>query len=223
MIDSNGFREVAISRRAAIQAGAIGLGLSTTHLNALRALGGAQKPKAKAKNVIFVFLTGGISHHDTFDMKPDAPTEIRGEFGRIATRTAGLEVCEYLPKLAARSDQYALVRSMQTASNGHEPACHMLLTGRLDFPPGFSLNKVPSRNEWPSIPAVVTYAMRNQRGKMPPAAVLPQPSVNEADKVRPGQYAGLLGNHWDAWHIDIAANCPKGNGACPDCFRFDDS
>ena len=211
-----------ITRRAAIQAGAIGLGLSTTHLSALRALGPAAKP-AKAKNVIFVFLTGGISHHDTWDMKPEAPTEIRGEFGRISTRTPGLEFCEHLPKLAARSDQYALVRSMKTASNGHEPACHMLLTGRLDFPPGFSLNKVPSRNEWPSIPAVVTYALRDQRGKMPPAAILPQPSVNEANKVRPGQYAGLLGNHWDAWHIDIAANCPKGNGACPECFRFDDT
>lgn len=207
-----------ITRRAAIQAGALGLGLCTTDLAALRALAG--NPESKAKSVIFIFLTGGLSHHDTFDMKPDAPLEIRGEFKSIPTRTPGLRVCEHLPLLAQRSDRYALVRSMKTNSNGHEPACHMLLTGRLDFPPGFSLAKVPSPNEWPSIPAVVTYALRNQRGKLPPAAVLPQPSVNEADKVRPGQYAGRLGTKWEAWHIDIAAKCPLGNGACPDCFRF---
>ena len=56
---------------------------------------------------------------------------------------------------------------------------------------------------------------------MPPAVILPEPSVNEVGKVRPGQYAGRLGNHWDAWHIDIASKCPLGNGACPDCFRFE--
>ncbi len=219
MSDAGSHPKRTITRRAAIQVGAIGLGLTTTHVAALRALAGA--PPAKAKSVIFVFLTGGLSHHDSFDMKPDAPSEIRGEFGSIPSRTAGLRVCEHLPLLAQRSDRYALVRSMRTASNGHEPACHMLLTGRLDLPPGFSLNKVPSPNEWPSIPAVTTYALRHQRGNLPPAVVLPQPSVNEANKVRPGQYAGRLGSHWDAWHVDIAAKCPKGNGACPECFRFE--
>jgi hypothetical protein len=207
-----------ISRRTLIQAGAIGLGLNTADLTALRALGG--NPQARAKSVIFIFLTGGLSHHDTFDMKPDAPLEIRGEFGSIATRTQGLRICEHLPLLASRSDRYSLVRSMKTASNGHEVACHMLLTGRLDLPPGFSLNQVPSSNEWPSIPALVTYASRHRENPLPPAAVLPQPSVNEANKVRPGQYAGRLGERWEAWHLDIAAKCAMGNGACPDCFRF---
>jgi len=98
----------------------------------------------------------------------------------------------------------------------------MLLTGRLDMPPNFSLNQVPSPNAWPSIPAQVTYALRRGRNNLPPAVVLPQPSVNEAARVRPGQYACRLGKRWDAWHLDIAANCPLGNGACPDCFRFDE-
>jgi hypothetical protein len=97
----------------------------------------------------------------------------------------------------------------------------MLLTGRLDLPPGFSTVDVPNPNEWPSIPAQVTYALRG-RGKLPPAAVLPEPSVNEVARVRPGQYAGRLGPQHEAWHLDIAAKCPLGNGACPDCFRFDD-
>jgi len=64
----------------------------------------------------------------------------------------------------------------------------------LDLPPGFSLDNVPSPNEWRSIPATVTYALREHQSAMPPAVVLPQPSVNEIGKVRPGQYAGRLGN-----------------------------
>ena len=218
---TEGHTNSTFSRRAAIQAGAIGLGLSTTHLAGLRALTGA--PEAKAKSVIFIFLTGGLSHLDTFDMKPEAPVELRGEFGRISTKTPGLQVCEHLPMLAQRSDRYALLRSMQVDSNAHAQACHMLLTGRLDFPAGFSVDKAPDLNEWPSIPAVATYALRNQRGKLPPAVILPEPSVNEADQVRPGQYAGRLGERWDAWHVDIAAKCRLGNGACPECFRFDGS
>jgi len=190
-------------------------------LAGLRALAG--NPESKAKSVIFIFLTGGLSHLDSFDMKPDAPDDIRGEFKSIATRTPGLRVCEHLPLLADRSNRYALVRSMQTASDSHEPACHMLLTGRRDLPPGFSLAKVPSPNEWPSIPAVVTYAQRNQHGRMPPAVVLPEPNVNEGGNVCPGQYAGRLGNHSDPWHIDIATKCTLGFRACPDCFRFDGS
>lgn len=221
MSGTQNFPSSAFTRRGAIKAGGVGLGFGMAELAGLRALAGHRD--SKARSVIFVFLTGGLSHHDSFDMKPEAPDDIRGEFKPIASRTPGLDVCEHLPLLAQRSDRYALVRSMQTASNGHEPACHMLLTGRLDLPPGFSLDKVPSPNEWPSIPAIVTYAQRAQRGSMPPAVVLPEPSVNEANKFRPGQYAGKLGSHWDAWHLDIAAKCALGNGACPDCFRFDGS
>ena len=210
-----------MSRRGVLQAGAMGLGLNVANLSALRSL--ANSPdRSRAKSVLFIFLTGGLSQHDSFDMKPDAPSDIRGEFNPIATQTPGTLICEHLPLLAQRSKHWSLLRSMQTGSNGHEPACHMLLTGRLDFPAGFSLRKVPSLNEWPSIPAMVRYAYRDQpQGKMPPAVILPEPSVNEVGKVRPGQYAGRLGNHWDAWHIDIASKCPLGNGACPDCFRFE--
>ena len=211
-----------LTRRSTLQAGAAGLlGLGSVELSALSSLA-APDQRPSGKSVIFIFLTGGLSHHDSFDMKPDGPVDIRGEFQPIATRTPGIQVCEHLPMLAQQSERWALVRSMSTASNAHEPACHMLLTGRMDLPPGFTLSNVPSPNEWPSVPAVVTYAKRHLRGNsMPPAVVLPEPSVNEAARVRPGQYAGRLGSRWDAWHVNIAANCPLGNGACPDCFRFE--
>lgn len=207
-----------LTRRAALQAGAAGLGMA--ELAMLRAAEAAEAP-TKAKSVIFIFLTGGISQHDSFDPKPNAPADIRGEFQPIATSVPGIQICEHLPLLAKRAERYALVRSMRTNSDGHELACHMLLTGRQELPAGFTLDSIPNAFEWPSIPATITYALRDRSTALPPAVVLPQPSVNEAGKVRPGQYAGKLGNNWDAWHINIASPCALGNGACPDCFRFE--
>lgn len=209
-----------VRRRTALEAGSIGLlGLGLPELFATRSLAASQ-PVLPQKSVLFIFLTGGLSHQDSFDLKPDAPDTVRGEFRPIATRTSGLSICEHLPLLAERSERFALVRSMETNSNGHEEACHMLLTGRLDVPSAVSLGKPPSPNEWPSMASQVTYAMRG-RNNLPPAVVLPQPSVNETGNVRPGQYAGKLGKRYEAWHMDIAAPCPLGNGACPNCFRFD--
>jgi hypothetical protein len=209
------------TRRTALQAGAIGLlGLGTAELSALRGLARTEGV-SPARSVIFIFLTGGLSHQDSFDPKPDAPETVRGEFRPIATRTPGIAICEHLPMLARRSQRWALVRSVGTDSSDHAAACHMLLTGRRDLPVGFDLNG-PTPNDWPSIPALVTYATQG-RNNLPPAIVLPEPSINEAGAVRPGQYAGRLGTHWDAWHLNIAAKCPLGNGACPDCFRFDGS
>jgi len=202
-----------MDRRQILQGTAAGaLGAAIAH-------NGTAAERPATKSVIFVFLTGGISHIDTFDMKPDAPDGIRGEYKSIATRTPGVRVCEHLPMLAERSQMWSQVRSMTTDSSGHEPACHMMLTGRRDLPTGFNVNDSPSPNEWPTIPSVITYSLRGT--KLPPAAVLPEPSVNEVGRVRPGQYAGRMGSQWEGWHIDIAAKCPLGNGACPDCFRFE--
>ncbi|GAB4134827.1 MAG: DUF1501 domain-containing protein [Planctomycetaceae bacterium] len=209
-----------LSRRTVLQAGTAGVVGSQF---ASLPLPAEEHPNSSAakKSVIFIFLTGGISQTDTFDMKPQAPENVRGEFQPIATKTPGLQICEHLPQLAKQSDLYSLVRSIGTNSNGHELACHMLLTGRLDLPAGFSTRKVPSPNEWPTIPSLIKYALHGQTD-LPPAAVLPQPSVNEVGRVRPGQYAGKMGSRWEAWHIDIAAKCALGNGACPNCFRFDE-
>ncbi len=207
------------TRRTALQAGALGLmGLGLAELSALRGLAAGETPSRKS--VLFIFLTGGLAHQDSFDLKPDAPDSVRGDFHPIATRTPGVHVCEHLPLLAQRSDRYALVRSLGTDSSAHEIACHMMLTGRLDMPAGFSLNKVPNATEWPSLLSLVTHLARGRNG-LPPAAVLPEPSINEAGLVRPGQFAGRLGPLWEAWHLHVAAKCALGNGACPHCFRHD--
>src|SRR5687768_7173258 len=103
-------RPPGLSRRAAIRAGAIGLlGLGMNHLPALRALAApaaGAPPAPKAKSVIYIFLSGGLAQHESFDMKPDAPAEARGEFKPIKTRTVGIEICEHLPLLAGSSDKW---------------------------------------------------------------------------------------------------------------------
>src|SRR5437764_854391 len=101
-------RNGKLTRRAAVQAGAIGLGLGIGELAAVRGLAAAS-PAPRAKSVIFVFLTGGLAHHDSFDPKPDAPSDIQGEFQPRATRVPGIQLCEHLPLLADRADRFALV------------------------------------------------------------------------------------------------------------------
>src|SRR5436190_16285112 len=105
----SGFEHPHISRRTALQAGAIGLlGLGAGELSALQAAGAQANKKPRA--AIYIFLSGGLAQQDSFDPKPDAPANIRGEFKPIATRTPGVRICEHLPMLAKRSHLWSLVR-----------------------------------------------------------------------------------------------------------------
>src|SRR5947209_15646384 len=132
------------SRRAALQAGAIGLlGLGMGELKALRAAGGdgdRASTAVKAKSVIYIFLSGGLSQHESFDLKPDAPDSIRGEFKPIATRTPGIRICEHLPLLAQRSHLWALVRSLAHPTNAHSAGHVIMLSGRSPLPPRLGPN-----------------------------------------------------------------------------------
>src|SRR2546423_1089314 len=124
----SGFEHPRFTRRTAIQAGAIGLlGLGVGELSALQALGApaAKKPRA----AIYIFLSGGLAQQDSFDLNPDAPANIRGEFKPIATRTPGVRICEHLPLLAKRSHLWALVRSLTHRTNDHSAGHLLMLTG----------------------------------------------------------------------------------------------
>src|SRR5262245_29519919 len=143
------------SRRTAIQAGSIGLlGLAMNHVAGLRALAKESRSPARRshKAVIYIFLSGGLTQHDSFDPKPEAPAEIRGEFRPIATRTPGIEICEHLPKLAERSHLWALCRSLTHPYTGHSQWHLAMLTGRTPMPPGFDASR-PKPTDWPSIAA----------------------------------------------------------------------
>ncbi len=165
--------------------------------------------------MIYVFLSGGLSQHDSFDPKPDAPENIRGEFRPIATRMPGIHICEHLPRLAARSSKWALVRSLTHPTNDHSLGHHIMLTGHSQAPVGFSPAQ-PRPTDFPSI-ASVAGALLPRRNNLPPAAVLPLHYIHDSGRVIPGQFAGEMGHRHDPWEIQASHNCP-GYGACPDCF-----
>jgi hypothetical protein len=194
-----------LSRRCALQAGAVGLlGLGTNHLQALRAE--AKSPVAHTpgspKSVIYIFLSGGLAQHDSFDPKPDAPEGIRGEFAPIATGTPGVHICEHLPRLAARSHLWSLIRSFTHPSNDHSGGHHIMLTGRSQLPPTFSPNE-PRPGDWPSI-ASMAGALTTARNNLPPAIVLPERLIHRQGRVIPGQFAGIMGSRRDPWFIEAA-------------------
>lgn len=189
----------AVTRREALQVGCsglLGLGLS--------AAGRAAATGRTPKSVVIVFLTGAPSHLDTFDPKPEAPPEIRGEFQTIATRTPGLRVCEYLPLLASRSDKYAVVRTMAHRENNHLVATHHVLTG---YPqPGAFFDKVASRDDWPCYSAALN-ALRPSSDGLPSGVNLPTFLV-EGPLTWPGQHAGFLGPRHDPWQVTKNPNAP---------------
>jgi hypothetical protein len=203
------------TRRDVLQAGAIGLlGLSMADVAALRAgAGGIPTRRSSPKAVIFIFLSGGPSQHDTFDMKPDAPAEIRGEFRPIATRTPGIRICEHLPLLAQRSHLWSLVRTVTHTQKGHQPGTHVMLTGRSDLPPGFDA-AMPKATDWPAIASVAGAVLR-PRNNLPVSAVLPEKIYERT--VYPGQFGGLLGHRHDPWFID-ASNHPHADHAYSGAF-----
>lgn len=201
-------------RRDLLQAGAIGLvGLSLPEVLAARAQAGAAA--REGKSVIYLFLSGGLAQHDSFDPKPDAPDDIRGEFQPIRTRTPGLIVSEHLPRLAARSHRWTVLRSLSHPVNDHSLGHHIMLTGRSDRPVGFDPSN-PRPSDFPTIPSVVGRVVAGS-DSVPPAAVIPYRLVHESGRVIPGQFAGEMGGRHDPWIVQAAQYCGR-FGACPDCF-----
>lgn len=208
------------SRRTAIQAGAISLlGLGSNHLAGLRAAEArANSATQPAGRCIFIFLSGGLAQHESFDLKPEAPGDIRGEFRPIATRTPGISICEHLPMLAERSHLWALCRSLTHSSNEHSAGHHIMLTGRSTLPVGFSPNK-PGPNDWPSIAAVAGAATQTQ-SNLPPAVVLPERLIHNSGRVIPGQFAGIMGSQRDPWFVEASPFHATSYGAYPE-YQFD--
>jgi hypothetical protein len=199
-------------RREFIQVGFSGLlGLGTTQLFAARshalearATAGAEVSIGQAKSVILVFLTGGLSHIDSFDMKPDAPDGVRGEFKPIASKVPGIPICEHLPELAARVDRLAIVRTLTHTYTNHLNATHEVLTGYSQ--PGAFFDKVASRDDYPCYASGVD-AIRPRADGVPTGVMLPT-FLMEGPLVWPGQHAGFLGPKRDPWQVRQDPNRP---------------
>lgn len=189
-----------ISRRKLLHAGQSSLlGLSASSILAAQA--GASKavdnPKRTPKSVVIVFLTGAASHHDTFDLKLDAPAEIRGQFKPIATAIPGYQICEHLPHLAARANKFAVLRSLSHGDNNHLMSTHHVLTGEKQ--PGGFFDKVASRDDWPSYSSALAF-LKPRRDGLPTGVNLPT-FLREGPLTWPGQHAGFLGQNFDPWQI----------------------
>lgn len=196
------------SRRDALQVGFSGAaGLSLSALLAGRAKAAEAKVGAKSgtpKSLVIVFLTGAASHHDTYDMKLDAPVEIRGQFKPIATSIPGYAICEHLPKLAARANQYAVIRSLSHNDNNHLMSTHHVLTGEKQ--PGGFFDKVASRDDWPCYSSALAYLKPRNDG-LPSGVNLPT-FLREGPLTWPGQHAGFMGANFDPWQITGDPNKP---------------
>ena len=160
---------------------------------------------SRAKSVILIYLPGGLAQHDSFDLKPEAPVEIRGEFQPIASEVPGMDVCELLPKLARRTTQFALVRTMSHKENNHFPATHYALTGHV-MPrqlPGDAVNAA-SRHDWPSYGSAYDSVQPRNDG-IPNSVSLPN-SLAGGAILWPGQNSGFLSARHDPWQVNRDPN-----------------
>jgi hypothetical protein len=194
----------SVPRRNVLRAGSLGLfGLGLGDLLRGRVAAessGAQSPGGfgKAKNCILLFMWGGPAHQDTWDLKPTAPVEIRGQFKPIATKVPGIHICEHLPLLADRVDRLAIVRSMTHTDVDHLTSTHFLLTGQ---PPP---RTTELRGDWPHIGAVLARLGRG-RDPLPPFVSLRPKLENDVPRFVEqchGQTAGWLGQAFDPLSID---------------------
>ncbi len=190
-------------RRDVLRAGSLGLfGLGLSQLLESRLAAAEAAPRGgtfgRAKACILLFMWGGPAQQDTWDLKPDAPAEMRGEFKPISTVTPGIHICEHFPQLAQRTDRLAIVRSMTHSDVNHTTATHYLLTGQPPPPAG------DLRSDWPHVGAVLSRLGRG-RDPLPPFVSLRPKLDNDVPRFveqSHGQSAGWLGQALDPLSID---------------------
>src|SRR5205809_89453 len=181
-----------MSRRSWLRIGGLALG-GLALPDILRAE--AQTGQANtAKGIIMVLLPGGPTHLDTFDLKPDAPAEIRGEFRPVATNVPGIDLCELMPRLARMADKLAVVRSLVGFRDDHNT--HWCSTGWESHPPMDSSPVVPGfpQGDWPSMGSVLSRALGARVPGVPPCVDLTPVDADARFILRtpPGQ-PGYLG------------------------------
>lgn len=179
-------------RRAFLTVGGLGL-VGLTQADALRAAAENTGPRATAKSVILLFQFGGPSHLDTFDPKPDAPAEIRGEYASIDTNVTAIRVTEHLPQLAKIADRYSLVRSVHHKSSSHNPGAYYSLSGREPLINVVTLNAAAT--DFPHPGSVVDYLDRTP-SEVPRFVSLPT-MIADGPFRTPGEFAGFLGKKHD--------------------------
>jgi hypothetical protein len=158
-------------RRGFLQCGLTGLAsLGLADLLRLQTLASSTTPRANQKSLIVLWLWGGPSHMETFDMKPEAPLEYRGEFRPISTRVPGLEISEHLPLLADQAERLAIIRSLHHDSPGHVNSTHTMLTGY----PGSLMEAPPYQPDYPDFWSVVSKVQAARAPGIPAHITMPR-------------------------------------------------
>ena len=193
-----------VSRRDFLQIGTLGaLGLTMSQFAELHALG-AVDPGSSEKACILIFNLGAPSQLDTFDMKPDAPREIRGPFNPIRTNNPDIQVCEMFPLHAKLADKFSLVRSCyHTAAAVHDTGHQMMQTGRL-FTGGINTPHAGCALEF----------LKGRKNELPAHVILPEPMGPTGGNLPHGQDAGFLGKAYDPFAL--MADPSKPNFKVPD-------
>ena len=192
----------AVNRREFLRVGGLSLfGLGLPQMLQAQSASVARSPRAKA--CILLFMWGGPAQQDTWDMKPLAPVEFRGEFRPVPTSVPGLQICEHLPRLARRAQRLALIRSMTHNDVDHTSATHFLLTGK-------AAPRGPLSEDWPNYGAILARLGRG-RGPLPPFVSMMPVVPNGAPRFveqSHGQGAGWLGPMYNPMRIDADASRP---------------
>ncbi len=180
----------------------LGFGLRPDSARAARTIA---TPGGRIRSCILIFYYGGPSHLDTFDPKPDAPAEVRGEYRTIATSVPGIRVCEHLPRSARLLDRLALVRSLHHPMRNHNSAAAEALTGRTPAGGDQELLTDDPRG-LPTLGSAVSYAL-GPRAHVLPYVALPYTLYNVVQL--PGQTPGLLGGAYDRFQVDGDPSSPN--------------
>jgi hypothetical protein len=151
---------------------------------------------------------GGPPQHETWDPKPDAPVEVRGQLKPIATATPGLMVGELMPRTAKLTERVCVLRAMSTRDNAHSSSGYWMLTGVPHVPMNNENSKPGAPNDWPCVAAVVQ-KLRPSQTSLPGAMRLPEEIYNNGRIVWPGQDAGFLGRNADPWMLNCQPQQPE--------------
>jgi len=173
------------TRRSFLQVGAAAMaGLTLPNWLNLQASGAVDEKKAKIRNCITIFLVGSPGHLDTWDMKPDAPEDIRGKFKPISTSVPGVQICEHFPRMARVMDRVALIRSLHYSTGAsHENGQRWMMTGH-DF---------DASNKQPHMGSVIS-KVYGSRGDLPASIILPDGIGNTGTTTPHGQESAFLGS-----------------------------
>ncbi|MFM8573813.1 MAG: DUF1501 domain-containing protein [Pirellula sp.] len=192
----------SLGRRKILQAGSAGLfGIGLPEVLHLEA-SASDSHEPRCKSVIMLFLFGGPSQLETFDMKPEAPDKIRGPYRPISSKNPDLRICEHLPRMADLADKYAVIRTMSHTFNDHSGGAHYLQTGKRWHVPiggGFS----PTPRDWPSMGSIVEYVDQQRLGlrrELPSYMVVPNSLgrlQEDGQYPRPGEHSGWLGQRYN--------------------------